>query len=244
MKKIVLLLMIVAAAASTHAQNRYADVSSEMRSPLDGALIKPQTPVKTKYTIKNNGPDAIKVGDTLIGGIMLDGNIVTPSLFILVAQKDILNGDSLPITFIDLIWSGEAKSGLQYCCSTFVIKGPASDSLFDNVPSNNLGCSSVEFLTNVGIDIPTISFGQNGVSCFPNPANNTVQFAYELNSNDQVQLTIYDMEGRQVATVVNEKKSMGLNIEQFDASQLTSGLYIYKLSTATNSVSGRMSIAH
>jgi hypothetical protein len=44
-----------------------------------------------------------------------------------------------------------------------------------------------------------------------------------------VSLKVYDMLGRQVADLVNEQKSAGQYLVDFDASSLTSGVYFYRL---------------
>jgi len=48
-----------------------------------------------------------------------------------------------------------------------------------------------------------------------------------------VVLKVYDVLGNEVATLVNEEKSIGVYEVIFDASQLTSGIYFYKLQTAS-----------
>jgi len=44
-----------------------------------------------------------------------------------------------------------------------------------------------------------------------------------------VQLKIYDVLGNEIATLVNENKEAGIYSVNFDASKLTSGVYIYQL---------------
>ena len=46
-------------------------------------------------------------------------------------------------------------------------------------------------------------------------------------------MRVYDVLGNEVATLVNEEKSIGVYEVIFDASQLTSGIYFYKLQTAS-----------
>ena len=45
----------------------------------------------------------------------------------------------------------------------------------------------------------------------------------------QVHLAVYDLLGREVATLVNEKKEPGTYEVQFDASGLASGMYLYRM---------------
>lgn len=68
---------------------------------------------------------------------------------------------------------------------------------------------------------------------YPNPFNPTTVISYQMTENSQVTLRVYDMLGREVATLVNnERRSAGSYDVTFDAGNLSSGLYMYRLSTA------------
>jgi hypothetical protein len=71
---------------------------------------------------------------------------------------------------------------------------------------------------------------------YPNPFNPTTKISYTIPERNNVSLKIYDMLGREVATLVNTTKEAGNYEVNFNASNLASGLYIYKL-TAGNFVS-------
>ncbi|MFH0990579.1 MAG: T9SS type A sorting domain-containing protein [bacterium] len=75
---------------------------------------------------------------------------------------------------------------------------------------------------------------------FPNPFNPSTRIAYSIMKNSQVKLEVFDLLGRQVATLVNESQKPGEYAVSFDGSGLTSGFYIYKLSTAEQTVSKKM----
>ena len=64
---------------------------------------------------------------------------------------------------------------------------------------------------------------------YPNPFNPTTTIKYDLPNDGLVQLEVYDILGRRITTLVNEYKSAGSYEHQFDASQLASGVYVYKL---------------
>lgn len=64
---------------------------------------------------------------------------------------------------------------------------------------------------------------------FPNPFNPSTIIRYQLNEAVDVQLDVFDMLGRKVATLVNGLVSAGSHEAQFDASQLSTGMYIYRL---------------
>ncbi len=65
---------------------------------------------------------------------------------------------------------------------------------------------------------------------FPNPFNPSTAIPFELHENGLVELTVFDVNGREVATLVNEQLTAGSHSAQFNGSNLSSGLYIYQLS--------------
>jgi len=67
---------------------------------------------------------------------------------------------------------------------------------------------------------------------FPNPFNPTTTISYDIRQSGMVRLHIYDLLGRQVATLVNGFMPAARHQVQFDASQLASGTYIYRLESA------------
>lgn len=64
---------------------------------------------------------------------------------------------------------------------------------------------------------------------FPNPFNPRTKITYSIKEEGLVTLKIYDVLGKEIATLVNENKPSGNYEAEFDASQLPSGIYIYKL---------------
>jgi glucose/arabinose dehydrogenase len=64
---------------------------------------------------------------------------------------------------------------------------------------------------------------------FPNPFNPTTVVSYQLPVAGNVKLAIYDLLGREVAVLVNERKSPGTHAVQFNAQGLASGVYLYRI---------------
>lgn len=64
---------------------------------------------------------------------------------------------------------------------------------------------------------------------FPNPFNPSTTISYEIPVNNFVSLKIYDMMGKEVASLVNGNQEAGFYSVKFDASKLASGIYFYKL---------------
>ncbi len=67
---------------------------------------------------------------------------------------------------------------------------------------------------------------------YPNPFNPNTTFTFELSKPDQVQFSIFNMIGQEVAVLQNNRLSAGSHSINFDASNLVSGTYFYRLKTA------------
>ena len=66
---------------------------------------------------------------------------------------------------------------------------------------------------------------------YPNPFNPSTSIEYQIPQDGFVSLIVYDILGREVITLVNEMKRPGNYTVTFDASDLASGIYIYRLQT-------------
>lgn len=64
---------------------------------------------------------------------------------------------------------------------------------------------------------------------YPNPFNPSTIISYQLPSQSHVTLKMYDVLGREVATLVNEVKSPGTYTVQWNATSVASGVYLYRL---------------
>ncbi|HSW55542.1 MAG TPA: T9SS type A sorting domain-containing protein, partial [Ignavibacteriaceae bacterium] len=89
----------------------------------------------------------------------------------------------------------------------------------------------VSFPTNIEDEqivnlLPTeYSLSQN----YPNPLNPSTSIQYAISSMQFVQLKVYDILGNEVATLVNEEKQPGIYEVNFSASDLSSGMYLYRI---------------
>jgi hypothetical protein len=64
---------------------------------------------------------------------------------------------------------------------------------------------------------------------YPNPFNQSTKIKYQVARSGNVTLKVYDILGREVATIVNEEKKPGVYEVEFNGSALSSGVYFYKL---------------
>lgn len=65
---------------------------------------------------------------------------------------------------------------------------------------------------------------------YPNPFNPSTKINYDLPFDGRVSIKIFDMTGREVASLVNEFKTAGYYTADFNASALSSGVYFYTIS--------------
>jgi len=66
---------------------------------------------------------------------------------------------------------------------------------------------------------------------YPNPFNPTTTISFSIPSSTFTSLKVYDILGNEVATLVNEEKPAGEHKITFDASKLTSGVYLFRLNS-------------
>jgi len=83
-------------------------------------------------------------------------------------------------------------------------------------------------IKNISREIPSVfSLEQN----YPNPFNQSSIIKFQCPMNGMVELKIYDLLGKEVAVLLNEKLQPGTYQVQFNAENLTSGIYYYRLKT-------------
>lgn len=77
---------------------------------------------------------------------------------------------------------------------------------------------------------------------YPNPFNPSTNIEYQVANSGLVTLRVYDLVGREVASLVNEYQASGLYTVTFNAGNLSSGIYVYRLSTNDYSLTQKMSL--
>jgi hypothetical protein len=103
---------------------------------------------------------------------------------------------------------------------------------FGNV--NLVSGSAVE--DNAPVVVSGFELDQN----YPNPFNPSTSISYSVTKTSQVSLTVYNLVGKEIATLVNEVQPAGLHVVNFDASDLTSGVYFYTLRADGQSLTNKM----
>lgn len=106
-----------------------------------------------------------------------------------------------------------------------------------SVKGSGIKCSDRETSAPDVSDVPrTVQLHVN----YPNPFNPSTNIRYDIPSEMNVRLAVYNVLGQRVATLVNEVQTGGQYEVQFDARNITSGTYIYRLETDQQSISRQM----
>ena len=75
---------------------------------------------------------------------------------------------------------------------------------------------------------------------YPNPFRQMATIAYRLPAPGHVRLTVYDVLGRELAVLVDERQSAGSHSAKLDASSWPSGVYLYRLEAGNQVATGRL----
>jgi hypothetical protein len=184
-------------------------VSNVNRAPVFTATIPNGTiadvhiapnPVFYKFQYTGNDPDGTPVAYSLIAG-PTGSSITTDGLF---------------------SWAPTVSQA----GSSFVVTVQISDGTLTALSTVIIFASSTITSVNEYSGIPTeYVLMQN----YPNPFNPTTSIRFGLPTESNVRLSVFNILGQEVALLVNQTMSAGYHKVDFDASQLTSGLYFYKV---------------
>jgi hypothetical protein len=83
-----------------------------------------------------------------------------------------------------------------------------------------------------------VSLDQN----YPNPFNPMTQIRYSMPNSQFVNISVFDLTGRRLAVLVDGEVSAGSQFVNFDASALSSGVYIYRLQTGGQTIVRKMTV--
>ncbi len=150
--------------------------------------------------------------------------------------------------YIAYIWSNNTWNYLIYATSTYNEQGMLDEELVQFWINNSwvkqyrILYTYQQLITDV-VDEPstptTITLHQN----YPNPFNPVTVINYQLQTKSDVVLKIYDVLGREVVTLVDETQSAGNNSVRWDASNMPSGVYYYRLQTGQYSEMKKLVLA-
>ncbi|TKJ41086.1 hypothetical protein CEE37_05310 [candidate division LCP-89 bacterium B3_LCP] len=106
-----------------------------------------------------------------------------------------------------------------------------------NLPLNAPNPFDEIYMTQVDYSIP-MQFEVLGT--YPNPFNPSTVVSYQLSVVSHVNLSVYDVSGRKVEELINGWRDAGVHEVTFDASGLSSGVYLYRLTAGEFTDTGKM----
>lgn len=169
---------------------------------------------------------------TLFSSITLDGGSEVTERGFIFAER-LINDD--PVLDDDDIIIIQVGSGTGDFSETITGLNPSTEYAFRAYGINQVGVIYSEelyvttlsdtFVEDEGYLPKSVQLNQN----YPNPFNPSTQIQFELPLATQVELSVYDVTGRKVATLANESMSAGSHTITFNASELSSGIYLYRL---------------
>ncbi|MCP4633202.1 MAG: T9SS type A sorting domain-containing protein, partial [candidate division Zixibacteria bacterium] len=78
------------------------------------------------------------------------------------------------------------------------------------------------------------------INNYPNPFNSTTNICYYLANDENISLSIYNLAGKRIETLINSYIQSGQHNITWDASGYSSGVYFYKLTTENQTFTKRM----
>ena len=99
------------------------------------------------------------------------------------------------------------------------------------------GAAAFSESVTIGVGAPAkFALNQN----YPDPFNPSTRISFSITREGPVSLCVYDLLGREVATIVNQNRKPGEYTELFNGSQMASGVYVYVLRSSEGQLVGRM----
>ncbi|MFC2151470.1 T9SS type A sorting domain-containing protein [Bacteroidota bacterium] len=183
---------------------------------------------ETSYILSNilNGP--------LNAPVMADIAIVDDTVLIFAEYHTEIN--------IDLPWSSASKlirynpQGYKILDTVLISNGNYTD---------NLSRGELVLLTkSTAQNITEKSSERNYLKNYPNPFKTETTISYNLLESMWVKVEITDLHGRVIKTLVNTQQEKGIKTVIFDATNLSSGIYLYKLKTREFEQVRKMIVLH
>ena len=184
---------------------------------LDGAVTRYRTWSETYEVLANGGRIAMSIGQPLYSGhlVMLAG----------------FTSDGKPI-----VHDPARSDGYSYVYS----KSDISHSWFDKGGVGYTFYDADSIYLDVENDFAKIADDFKLDQNYPNPFNPITNISFTITNNQFVSLKVYDILGNDISTLVNEELDLGNYKVQFNASNLSSGVYLYKLQAGDFSKTQKM----
>lgn len=92
--------------------------------------------------------------------------------------------------------------------------------------------------TEISSNVENFRLNQN----YPNPFNPSTNISFQIPQSGQVLLEVFTVSGQKVATLINQKMNAGEHRVTFDASGISTGLYLYRLTAGSTIITKKMTV--
>jgi hypothetical protein len=141
-------------------------------------------------------------------------------------------GPSVDTTFSTTDTTATFYAGTIQPSSSYVLTGYVTNGYDTTTTSNSIFFPSASIVTDVEEASTRIPMSYALCQNYPNPFNPQTSISYSIPQVSTVTLKVYDLMGREIATLLDNEKKVAGNYEiSFNASHLSSGIYFYKLQT-------------
>lgn len=206
-----------------------------------------------------NGPDTVNIGQTAMytltvskaskNGAGLDiavrsGTLAPVSSNIHLSNGELTQNANIPMTSGSMTVQFNFTAGNSVTLDTIWATGLATNSNNNTsgddwnwANSKRVVVRNPNAIINISGEVPgNYSLSQN----YPNPFNPATKIRFNLPKNSEVRLSVFDMTGREVETLVNGVLPAGTFEADWNPAELSSGIYFYTLKTADFSETKKM----
>lgn len=206
--------------------SKYGSGSSGIHSRYESTMISSyQSSILIDFSVVHLIPSPL---DTAVA-IMYQSNSYVDSIYI-ADQYAQTFGKTSSSVYTDTLWAKTKSFTILQFQRAAVEYGSYLYTAWYNAGSPST------FVEQLSARIKYFQLDQN----YPNPFNPITTISYLLPVTSHINLKVFDMRGREVATLVNEVKPPGSYSIQWNADKFSSGIYIYRLTTGGSSVTRKM----
>ena len=182
-----------------------------------------------------HGSNACGIGDSSILSITVNTAPATPSITLMgnTLTSNSTTGNQ---------WYNLASGAITSATAQTYTPQQIGD-YFVIVTANGCGSDSSNIIHFDNTGITTVYSDEINIKIHPNPFKNNTTFYYSLNKTTDVRLSIFDLTGRELKVVCDNKQEKGDHKLVIDAENLTAGVYFYKINIGNKSKSGKLIIA-
>ena len=174
----------------------------------------------------NESPFNQPIGDWNVSNVTSMGGMFWDSPF----NHPIGNWDVSNVTNMDeMFWGSQFNQPINSWCVTNITSEPDNFSTDSPLTPENKPVWGTCTVTSIDTEeVPTqFVLNQN----YPNPFNPTTQIQFSLPISTTVRLDVFSVLGQRTVTLLNEQMTVGVHTVPFDGTSLSSGIYIYRLTT-------------